>query len=91
MRRGCSCRDVRGVIGGISLCSNTDLADIFDLVLAGSSVPQIQLQGSTKKLKQHLKADFGNTWVVSAFTELVADECILLVESVSLQGGFDAA
>jgi hypothetical protein len=37
---------------------------------------QIELQGAPKQLEQHLKADLGNSWIISTLAELITDKCI---------------
>lgn len=52
-------------------------------------IAQIQLQGAPEQLKQHLKADLGNSWIIPTLAELITDKGIwisILVSILMLEG-----
>lgn len=54
----------------------TPSTNILPPLLPSHPLPQIHLQRPPKQLQQHLEADPRNTRVVTAFTQLIADERI---------------
>jgi hypothetical protein len=52
------------------------LTNILNHLLLTIVLAQIQLQSATKQLEQHLKANLGNSRIVPALAELIADKGI---------------
>lgn len=64
--------------------TRTLLTNILDHQFLPIMIAQIQLQGAPKQLKQHLKADLGNSRIIPTLAELITDKGIWIRILVSI-------